>query len=320
MADIIPPIYLTEADVTRLVTVRDTIAVLKEAFATWGDKGTTNLPRQRAPLATGNFHLMGASYEAKGVYGLKAYFGGKSGARYHTLLYAAADGALLAIIESDMVGQLRTGAASGLAADLLANPAARTLAVIGTGKQARAQALAVCAVRPIAQVRVFGRNEERRRSFAKTLEVELKIETRSSDSAQACVEGAEVVATITKSAEPVCRAEWLAEGVHVNVAGSNTASRREVDAATVLRAAVLATDDCAQARLEAAEFRDLAAEGGLNWDDVLDLGDLVTGKAAGRTSPAQVTLFKSLGVALEDVALAEFLYRRAREAGAGRTI
>jgi len=119
------------------------------------------------------------------------------------------------------------------------------------------------------------------------------------------------VATITKSAEPVCHAAWLSDGVHVNVAGANTAGRREVDAATVLRAAVRVTDDRKQARREAAEFRDLTADGRLNWDEVIDLGDLVTGKVPGRTSPSEVTLFKSLGIGLEDVALAELVYRRA---------
>src|SRR5665647_268720 len=309
------PIYLTEADVARLVTVGDTIAVLKEAFATWNDNGTTNLTRQRAPLAAGTFNLMGASYGAKGVYGAKAYFGGKSGARYHTFLYAADGGALLAIVESDLFGQLRTGAASGLATKLLANPAARTLAIIGTGKQARAQALAICAVRPIAQVRVYGRTNERRTDFARALEAELKIETRPAVTAQACVEGADVVVTITKSVEPVCRSEWLADGVHVNAAGANSADRREVDPATVR-----ATEDRKQAREEAAEFRDLVGAGRLSWDDVQELGDLVTGKAPGRTSLSAVTLFKSLGIGLEDVAFAELVHRRALEAGAGRNI
>jgi len=312
------PLYLTEEDVARLVTTGDAIAVLEQAFAAWHDAATKNLPRQRAPLAAGNFNLMGASYGSKGVYGLKAYFGGKSGARYHTLLYAADGGALLAMIEADLFGQLRTGAASGLATKLLANPAARTLAIIGTGKQARAQALAVAAVRPIAQVRVFGRNAERCAQFARALEAELRIETRPADTAQACVAGADVVVTITKSAEPVCRSEWLADGVHVNAAGANSAARRELDSATVLRAAVRVTDDRAQARAEAAEFRDLAGAGRLSWDDVVDLGDLVTGKVPGRRSQSAVTLFKSLGIGLEDVAFAELLHRRAREAGAGR--
>jgi ornithine cyclodeaminase/alanine dehydrogenase-like protein (mu-crystallin family) len=314
------PLYLTEADVLRLVTVGDAIAVLEQAFATWHDAGTTNLTRQRAPLATGNFNLMGASYGPKGVYGLKAYFGGKAGARYHTFLYAADGGALLAMIEADLFGQLRTGAASGLATKLLANPAARTLAIIGTGKQARAQALAVCAVRPITQVRVFGRTNERRMDFARALEAELKIETRPAHTAEACVGGADIVVTITKSAEPVCRSEWLADGVHVNAAGANSADRRELDPATVLRAAVRATDDRKQAREEAAEFRDLVGAGRLSWDDVQELGDLVTGKVPGRTSLSAVTLFKSLGIGLEDVAFAELAYRRALEAGVGQNI
>jgi ornithine cyclodeaminase/alanine dehydrogenase-like protein (mu-crystallin family) len=128
------------------------------------------------------------------------------------------------------------------------------------------------------------------------------------------------VVTITKSAEPVCRSDWLADGVHLNAAGANSADRRELDPATVLRAAVRATDDRKQAREEAAEFRDLVGAGRLSWDEVQELGDLVTGKVPGRTSLSAVTLFKSLGIGLEDVAFAELLYRRALEAGAGRDI
>jgi ornithine cyclodeaminase/alanine dehydrogenase-like protein (mu-crystallin family) len=128
------------------------------------------------------------------------------------------------------------------------------------------------------------------------------------------------VVTITKSAEPVCRSEWLADGVHVNAAGANSADRRELDPATVLRAAVRATDDRKQAREEAAEFRDLVGAGRLSWDDVQELGDLVTGKVPGRTSLSAVTLFKSLGIGLEDVAFAELAYRRALEAGVGQNI
>jgi alanine dehydrogenase len=233
---------------------------------------------------------------------------------------AADDGTLLAIIEADLFGQLRTGAASGLATKLLANPTSRTLAIIGTGKQARSQALAVCAVRPITQVRVFSRSYERRMDFARALEAELKIETRPNDTAEACVEGADIVVTITKSAEPVYRSEWLADGVHVNAAGANSATRRELDPTTVLRAAVRATDDRKQAREEAAEFRDLVSAGRLSWDDVQELGDLVTGKVPGRTSLSAITLFKSLGIGLEDVAFAELIYRRALEAGIGQNI
>jgi len=312
-------IYLTEADVGRLVTVKDAIATLEELFATWGQPSTANLPRQRARLAGGAFNLMGAAYGAKNVHGLKAYAGVK-GAQFLTLLFSSSDGKLKAMIEADLFGQLRTGAASGLATKLMANPDAHTLGVIGTGRQSRTQTIAICAVRPIKRVLVFARTPEHREAYARAMEKELGIEVRPVASAQACVGEANVVVTITKSAEPVCRADWLAKGAHVNAAGANSGDRREVDAETVLRAAVKATDQVEQAKVEAGEFRELVAAGKLAWSDIRELGDLVTGKSKGRTSPSELTLFKSLGIALEDVAFGEVVYQRALAAGVGRPI
>jgi len=312
------PIYLTEADVARLVTVKDAIAALEELFATWGSPGTTNLPRQRARLPNGAFNHMGAAYLAKNVYGLKAYAGGKGATHGHVALYSTTDNSLKALIECDLFGQTRTGAASGVATKLLANPAAHTLGVIGTGKQSRAQVLAVCAVRPIKRVNVFARTPEHRESYAREMEKALGIEVRPVPSAQACLADANVVITITKSAEPVLRADWLAKGAHVNAAGANSGDRCEVDNDTVLRAAVKVTDHVEQAKVEAGEFRDLVAAGKLAWSDIRELGELVTGKAKGRTSPADLTLFKSLGIALEDVAFGEAVYQKAIAQGVGR--
>jgi alanine dehydrogenase len=313
------PIYLTESDVGRLVTVKDAIATLEELFATWGQGATANLPRQRARLSGGAFNLMGAAYGAKGVHGLKAYAGLKGG-QFHTLLYSSSDGRLKAMIEADLFGQMRTGAASGIATRLLARTDARTLGVIGTGRQSRTQVLAVCAVRPIKRVNVFARTPEHRESYARAMEKELGVEVVPVPTGEACVADADVVVTITKSAEPVCRAAWLTPGTHVNAAGANSGDRREVDAETVLRAAVKLTDHLEQAKVEAGEFRDLVAAGKLAWSDIRELGELVTGKAKGRTSPSELTLFKSLGIALEDVAFAELVYQRALAAGAGRPI
>jgi ornithine cyclodeaminase/alanine dehydrogenase len=310
-------IYLTEADVQRLVTVKDAIATLEELFATWGQPSTANIPRRRARLPGGALNLMGASYGAKNVYGLKAYAAMKGG-QFHTLLYSSVDGKLKAMIEADLFGQLRTGAASGLATKLMANPDARTLGMIGVGRQSRTQAVAVCAVRPIKRVNVFARTPESRESYARSLEKELGIEVRPAPSAEACVAEADVVVTITKSAEPVCRAGWLAKGVHVNAAGANSGERRELDGETVLRATVKVTDHVEQARMEAGEFRDLVAAEKLDWSDVRELGEVVTGKVKGRTSPSDLTLFKSLGIALEDVAFGELVYQRALAAGVGK--
>ena len=311
------PIYITEAEVARLVTVKDAIATLDELFATWGQPSTWNIPRRRAPLPGGAFNLMGAAYGAKNVYGLKAYAGMKGG-QFHTLLYSSTDGKLKAVIEADLFGQLRTGAASGLATRVLANPDAQTLGMIGVGRQSRTQAIAVCAVRPIKRVLVFARTAESREAYARTLEKELGVEVRAAHSAEACVSEANVVVTITKSAVPVFRGEWLTKGTHVNVAGANSGDRREVDGETVLRSAIKVTDHVEQAMLEAGEFRDLVAANKLKWSDVRELGELVMGNLQGRKSSSDITLFKSLGIALEDVAFGELVYQRALAAGVGK--
>src|SRR5258705_4427275 len=268
------PLYLTEADVGRLVTVKDAIATLEELFATWGQPSTVNLPRQRARLRDGALNLMGAAYGAKSVHGLKVYAGLK-GAQFHTLLYSSLDGRLKAMIEADLFGQMRTGAASGLASRHMANPDAHTLAVIGTGRQSRTQVEAVCAVRPIKRIKVFARTPEHREAYVRALEKELGVEALPAPSAEACVAEANVVITITKSAEPVCRAEWLAQGAHVNAAGANSADRREVDAETVLRAGVKATGHVEQAKVAAGEFPELVAAGKLAWSDIRDLREAV---------------------------------------------
>jgi ornithine cyclodeaminase/alanine dehydrogenase-like protein (mu-crystallin family) len=312
--------YLTEEDVRELVTVKDAIATLEGLFATWSDPGSINLPRQRARAGKGSFNLMGAAWGPKQLFGLKSYFGGGNGARYHVLLYSAADGYLKAMIEADNLGQMRTGAASGLATKLLAKPDARTLGVIGSGRQAFTQVAAVCAVRPIADIRVFSPTPEHRDEFARELERELRVPAKPAASGEAAVAEADVVITITKSAEPVLRAGWLKPGVHVNAAGANASTRREIDGETVLRSTVRATDQVKQAKEEAAEYRDLISTGRLRWSDVVELGDIVTGKVAGRRGPADVTLYKSLGIALEDIAFAELILKRATERGLGKSV
>jgi len=312
-------LYLTEADVQRLVTVKDAIAALELLFETWPDAATVNLPRQRARIGKGNFNLMGAAWGTGEIFGLKAYFGA-AGGRFHVVLYSSADGGLKAMIEADHLGRMRTGAASGLATKILANPAAPTLGVIGAGRQALTQVAAVCAVRKIETVRVFTRTAEHRETFAKQIERSLRVAAQPATSAEAAIGDADVVITITKSAEPVLRANWLKSGVHVNAAGANAADRREIDAETVLRATVRATDHLAQARIEAGEYRDLVDAGRLKWQDVVELGDILTEKTPGRRGPADITLFKSLGIALEDIAFADLIVRRARERGIGRSM
>jgi len=314
------PLYLSEDDVRGLVGVADAIAALEDLFATWPDAATVNLPRQRARAGPAQFNLMGAAWGAKGLFGLKAYHIGPDAGSSHVLLYSAADSRLLAMIASDHLGRMRTGAATGVASRHLANPDARVLGVIGSGRQALTQVAAVCAVRQITEVSVFAPTAAHREDFARRVERELDVSAKPAASAEDALVGADIVALITKSAEPVMRANWLKSGVHINAAGANAASRREIDGETVLRATVRATDHLAQAQHEAGEYRDLIAAGRLKWQDIVELGDIVTGKIAGRRGPADITLFKSLGIALEDIAFAELIWRRATERGVGRRL
>ena len=189
--------------------------------------------------------------------------------------------------------------------------------MIGTGRQARTQLLAMAAVRPLSAVRVFGRDADRRKAFAHEMEAALSCEVEPCDTAEACVRDAHIVVAATNSREPVVHGDWLAPGTHVNAIGANGYARRELDDAAVLHAALVTTDDRDQARTEARELIDLTRDGKLDWDEVIELGDLVQGNHPGRGGDNDITLFKSLGIALEDIAFGKVIYDRALAAGRG---
>lgn len=307
------PLYLTEDDVGRLVGVGDAIAALERCFPYWDRDGARNLPRQRLPLPQRAVNIMAASVPQLGVFGTKVYFRGC----FHVTLYDIEGRRMLALIEAGLLGALRTGAASGVATRLLARADAATLALIGTGRQARTQLLAVAAVRDLTEVRVFGRDAGRRAAFARDMAAETGIKIAPSDSAEDCVRGADIVVAATNASEPVVLGDWLAAGAHVNAIGANAYARRELDEDAVRRAALVAVDDRDQAKIEARELIDLAGSGALDWADVAELGPLLRGDVAGRGSADDITLYKSLGVAFEDVVFAKEIFDRARAEGAG---
>ena len=305
-----PALYLTETDVAALARMPDAIACMDALFKNWGEIAAQNVARQRIKMPKGMFNLLGAGYSPADVFGVKAYFASPAGARFQIQLYSAKDGAMLAIIEADHLSKLRTGAASAIATQVLARPDAQTLALIGTGQQALTQAEAICAVRKITRIHVFSRNEDKRAEFAQKLGNRLNIEITAAPSAEACVRAADIVTTITKSSEPVCLGAWLKPGTHINAAGANAAARRELDDEAVLKSAVKCTDSVSQAKMEAGEFISLASAGRLNWSAVSELGTLAP-QGTTRPNSDAITLFKSLGIGMEDVAFAEWIYRQA---------
>ncbi len=310
------PLILDEAALAPLIDMNEAIACLEEAFRRRKHADIANIPRSRAHLPGGVLNLMAAVDGPAGFFGSKSYFASPRGVSFHFALHDLESGRLLAFMTSSKMSQVRTGAASGLAIKYMAKPDASVLALIGTGRQAMAQALAARAVRPIREIRVFGRDAERRNAFADRLARELDVAVVPTESARAAVEGAAVVSTITRAYEPVLDAAWLAPGTFVNAAGANASDRREIDAETIRRCTLLVTDDIQQARIEAAEFIDLDRAGAFDWASVVELAEVVSGVVPVRRAPGDVTLFKSLGIAFEDVAFGAHLYRKALAAGA----
>ena len=315
-------LFLNEQEVVQLLPMDECIDALDRAFAHAGAGQVDNKPRSRIRMPGGFFHFMAAADGGQGVFGYKAYpsFAGPGGSKMIVMLYDYQSGELLACLESGRMGQIRTGAASGLATRYMAREDASTVAVIGSGFQARTQLEAVCAVRPITNARVFSRRQERREDFAKRSSERLQVDVQPVDNAQECVEGADIVITITSAREPVALGEWLGDGAHVNAAGGNHWLRREIDEAAVLRSELIVVDDLEQAKMECGDLMWLEARGTFRWDMAHELRDVVAGRVPGRPSADGVTLFESLGVALEDIAAAELVYRKAREQGIGQEL
>jgi ornithine cyclodeaminase/alanine dehydrogenase-like protein (mu-crystallin family) len=296
--------------------------VLEEAFAHAALGQVELKPRSRMRMPKGFFHFMAAADAGHRVFGYKAYpsFEGPGGSKTVVMLYDYDTGQLLACLEAGRLGQIRTGAASGVATRHMARTDAATVGIIGSGFQARTQLEAICAVRPIRQARVFSRRPERREEFARQMSERLNLEVSASDSAQACVTGADVVVTITSAREPVLQGEWLAPGSHVNAAGGNHWMRREIDEVTVTRAQVIVVDDLDQAKLECGDLLWPEARGAFRWDMAHELQEVVAGRIPGRPTDQAITLFESMGVALEDIAAAQLVYRKAKEQGIGQEL
>ena len=313
-------LFLSDEEVAQLLPIDECINVLEEAFAHAGAGKVDNRPRNRIRMPGGFFHFMVASNEGHGVFGYKAYPSFAGGAKMIVMLYDYETGALLSCMEGGRLGQIRTGAASGLATKYMAKKDSATVAVIGSGFQARTQLEAVCAVRDIKGVKVFSRKEERRTAFAERSRESLKVDVKAVESAQECVEGADVVIVITSAREPALLGEWLSPGAHVNAAGGNHWMRREVDEETVLRSEVIVVDDLDQAKIECGDLMWLEPRGSFRWDMAKELQDVVAGRVNGRPSEESITLFESMGLALEDIAAAHLVYNKAKAQGIGQEL
>jgi ornithine cyclodeaminase/alanine dehydrogenase-like protein (mu-crystallin family) len=313
-------LLLTEKDVTELLDVDTAIAAVEEVLRDQAEGSATNRPRYRVAMPASQLHVMAAGDTRLGVTGLKVYTASRKGARFLVLLYDAESGDMLAMVEADRLGQMRTGAASGVATRHMANETADTVGIFGTGWQAESQLIAVCAVRKIKSIKVYGRNAERCEAFARKMTSLLKTEVAPAESPEETVRNRSIVITATSAREPVLKGEWIEPGTHLNVIGSNFLYKSEVDVETIKRASIIAVDSIEQSRMEAGDLMPAIERGAIRWESLTELGRIVAGLDRGRTSDDQITLFKSNGIALEDVSTALRVYALARERGVGQSI
>lgn len=313
-------LYLTEQDVDRLLPMDDALREVEAALRDLGEGKAENRPRQRVRGAHSILNVMPASWPRRGTMGFKEYVVSRGGARFWFHLFDATTGTPLALMQANRLGQRRTGAASGVATKFLARPDAATVGIVGAGWQAESQLEALCRVRGIREVRCFSREASRRHSFAERMTKLLGIDVRATASARETIQGADIAVTVTDAEKPIVSGDWLDPGVHINAVGANRLGSRELDVEVIRRCTFIATDSVEQARMEAGDLAQPAAGGVLDWKDVHELGEVVSGKVRGRRKPKDVTLFKSLGLALEDVAVGSLVYERARKEGIGTEI
>jgi ornithine cyclodeaminase/alanine dehydrogenase-like protein (mu-crystallin family) len=311
-------LYIKEEDVERLVTVPEVISILETAFRDQAAGRAWNNPRNRLRLPGATLHMMAAAIP--GYFGYKAYTVTAGKAQFMFFLYSAQTTDLLSIMEADALGQIRTGAASGLATRFLSKPDSRHATLFGAGWQAQSQLLAIDAARDLKRVSIVNRKPERRESFIRTMQPRVKAELVGADSAEEAVRSSDIVTTITSSREPVLKGEWLQPGVHINAAGGNLLLRRELDDDVVMKSNRLVVDSIEQSKIESGEFLGVIESGRRHWEDFVELRDVVAGFKPGRANSSDITLFKSGGVALEDVAIGKLVYERAMEQKAGRIL
>ena len=310
-------LYLTDAQIGSLITMDDTIPILAEMFAARARGEIVNRPRIRIPIEAGTYNLMPAGWVARGVVGHKSYTASAKGASFHIMLYAADGSGLLAVMAGGRISGLRTGAVTGLAARVLAATIGGPIAVIGAGFQATMQVHGLVAATGPTEVRVWSRSAEKRDPFAARLADAAGADVRSVATLDEAIDGAPVVVTITNSPDPVLRAEHLRPGMTVIAAGNNTWLRSEVDPGVAKAADLVVVDDIDNARLEAGELMRAAELGLFSWDRAVALGDIIGGARPGRSDPQQTVLCELQGIGIEDVAVAERVYRLAIERGVG---
>ena len=310
-------LFLSENDVKNLLTVDMALEGVESAHRDLALGQALDTPRARTRLPQTALHILQGGLPAQGIVGYKAYTSNRSGNRFLVHLFDAASGELQAIIEADYLGMMRTGAASGIAARWLARPDSSVAGVFGAGWQAEGHIRAICATLPLQQVKVYSRQAEKLTAFCQRLSALTGVAVVPAASPEAVVRGSDVIGTVTTAARPLFDAEWLEPGTHINAAGSNALIRQELSEAAVRRCNLVTVDAVPTALAEAGDLLPLLEKGRLHPRQLVELGEVIAGRHAGRGSATEITLFESQGLAIQDLAVAHRVLLAARAAGVG---
>lgn len=313
-------LFLTENDVKTVLTVEMAMAGVESAHRDLALGQAIDTPRARSRLPQTVLHILQGALPAQGVIGFKAYTSNRSGNRFLVHLFDAASGSLLAVIEADYLGMMRTGAASGVAAKWLARPDSTVAGLFGAGWQAEGHVRAICAALPLERVKVFSRRSERLAAFCTRLATETGVDIVPGSSAEETVRGSDLIGTVTTAAQPLFDAEWLEEGAHINAAGSNALIRQELSEAAVRRCSLVTVDAVPTALAEAGDLLPLLEKGRLQARQLVELGEVIVGRHGGRQNASEITLFESQGMAIQDLAVALRVLEAAKARGLGHAL
>ncbi|MEL3888768.1 ornithine cyclodeaminase family protein [Ferrovibrio sp. MS7] len=307
-------LFLNEHDVEELLTVTDSMDVLEASIREQGQKIATNRPRQIVATPNAQLSVLPAAIPSLGSLGYKTYTVGPDGVRFWLLLFKE-DGELHCLMEAEHIGLIRTGGASGIATKYMSREDSKVAGILGTGYQAPSQLEAVCKVRKIEKVLAYSRTTEKLLEFCKGMSKHLGLPVEPAKSVEEVVRKSDVLCTITSSKDPVVDGSWVPEGQHINLVGAMKPTSREIDTLTIERADLIAVDDWQQSHVESGEFIKAVEEGRLDWNRIREFSDVVA--EAPKRKPGSISLFKSHGVGLWDIAMASLVYDRAVKRGMG---
>jgi ornithine cyclodeaminase/alanine dehydrogenase-like protein (mu-crystallin family) len=315
------PLWISEADVVSVMDMKQAISALEKGLRAEAEGQAQNMLKTHIAWGDGStLHAIGASFAKDGFAGTKTWAHTKGGAAPLLILFDSENGSVKAIIEAFALGQMRTASVSGLATKLLAEQDASDFAIIGTGKQALIQVAAVLAVRPISRIRVYSRNEDRRKEFASRVEKEFQIEVIAANSVAGAVEGVSTITLVTRAKDPVISGKMIRRGAHINAVGAIEPSRAEIDQDVLERCTRIVVDNVPQAQKLSRELNEfLGSPEREGWNRVTSLANLIAANRV-REFDDDITLLKSLGMGISDLALGIEVYRLSVVKGLGRCL